>query len=298
MTGLSIQDTAFTGFRLVRENPRVLAFWALFALVTSLAFTAVLIVVAGPSIMRLQQLGAMELHDPAVAMKAITGLLPIYALLAPLGLLYYAIVYAAMNRAVFRPDDNRFGYLRCGGDELRQLGLMVALFVCALGAYLAFVVVAIILGVVLDMVAHLGPQAFTLIAIPALFVVFGYLAIRMSLASALTFQSGRVNVFGSWSLTRGRFWPISGIYLMTIALSAVVLFLTYLVTLAVIAVATGGHMFALLTPPDMSAPSAYFTVPQVVQLILGGGVSALIWPIVLTPPAAICRQLLAERSVS
>ena len=296
MTNFSIQETAFTGFRVVREHPRALAIWAAFALVTSLAFNGILVGVAGPDVMRLQQLSVTEIHDPAVVTRAVSGVLPAYALLTPLVLIYYAVLYAAMNRAVLRPGEKKLGYLGFGGDELRQIGLMVMLGLCALGVYFALVVVVVLLGALLSVSAHLHPASIVLIAIPGVLIAFVCLAVRMSLASALTFQTGRVNVFGSWSLTRGHFWPLLGVYLLTFALSAVVVFLTYLVILAVVAVVTGGNMFAVMGPTDMRSPGAYFTIPQLVQLVLGAGVSALIWPIMLTPAAAICRHLLAEQA--
>ncbi len=293
MAEFSIQEAAFTGFRVVRERPWVLAIWAAFALVMSVVFTASLVKVAGPDIMRLQQFGALGDRDPAAAMEVLGKLLPLYLLLTPVALVFYGVVYAAMNRAVLCPHDKKLGYLGLGGDELRQIGLMLILALLAIGAYLVFLIVIVLVGLLVQAVAHSGPQSIVLIAVPGFFVVFGFLAVRMSLASALTFQTRRVNVFGSWVLTRGRFWPLFGTYLMTLALSGVVLFLTYLVILAAAAVVTGGNMFALMAAPDMSSTGAYFTAPHLVQLVLGAGVSALIWPIVLTPPAAIYRRLTA-----
>jgi hypothetical protein len=69
------------------------------------------------------------------------------------------------------------------------------------------------------------------------------------------------------------------------------LILTNLVILGIVAAATGGNLLAALAPPDMQSLGAYFTVARSLQFILGAGVSALMWPVVLTPPAAILRQI-------
>jgi hypothetical protein len=61
--------------------------------------------------------------------------------------------------------------------------------------------------------------------------------------------------------------------------------------LAVVAVTTGGNLPAAFAPSDLRSLGAYFTIAQLLQLVLGAGVSALLWPVILTPPAAILRQI-------
>ena len=58
----------------------------------------------------------------------------------PVWLAYHSILLAAMCRVVLRPAEDRFGYLRLGSDELRQLGLVVlaGLVFFAIGFAVAF----------------------------------------------------------------------------------------------------------------------------------------------------------------
>ena len=108
------------------------------------------------------------------------------------------------------------------------------------------------------------------------FALFVWTGVRLSLASALTFDTGRVRLFGSWRLTRGVFWPLVGAYLLAfviIALISVVL----LVVSALVAVATGGGANAILHT-DTRSLGAYFTAARVVQTL----VSAAAFPAFLT----------------
>src|SRR4051812_10561103 len=132
MADFSATDVAFSGIRFVRERPRTVAIWAGAQIVISLVLGAIVAATIGPYIAQMQGLGRQQSTDPTQAMALFSHLLPMYALLLPLGLLINAVVYAAMARAVLRPADEGVGYLRFGGDELRQILLMLLWFVVAL----------------------------------------------------------------------------------------------------------------------------------------------------------------------
>ena len=98
-------------------------------------------------------------------------------------------------------------------------------------------------------------------------------------------------------MTRGKFWPIFGTYMITAALVSVILLLTYLITLAVFAVLTG-KLLSDARFLDTSSIGSYFTMSRVVQTALDAGVSALIWPVLMTPSAWIYLQLAHPRTAS
>jgi hypothetical protein len=117
------------------------------------------------------------------------------------------------------------------------------------------------------------------------------LGVRFSLAPALTFDTHRINLFGSLGLTRRRFWPLFGAYLLAVALAAVVYLLSVLVIFAVGAILNGGDPAAALKTPDGAPLTTYLSPARLLQTAFGAGVWALVWPVLFTPAAAIYRTL-------
>jgi hypothetical protein len=140
-------------------------------------------------------------------------------------------------------------------------------------------------GAVLDVFVSLIP----ILGALALWIFVG---VRLSLASPLTFATRRINLFGSWRLTRGIFWPMLGAYLVAFILALVVWLLTLAISAAVGA-AVGGGLGGLqsMMRPDMSSLSAYLTPSRIVVIVVGAVSTALVWPVLLTPAAAIYRSL-------
>src|SRR5437763_1610681 len=136
MAEFSISDTAFTGFRIVRERPTAVLIWAIIQLIASLAATSLFVGMAGPTLMQLRTLGPQLQLNPQQGLAIFRHLAPVYGLILAFELVFNALLFAAMNRAVFRPDDEAFGYFRFGADEFRQLGLLLLAFCLWLVTYL------------------------------------------------------------------------------------------------------------------------------------------------------------------
>ena len=125
------------------------------------------------------------------------------------------------------------------------------------------------------------------LALVGLFVAaYVYVMVRFSLASAMTFDTGKVSLLKSWRLTKGRFWPMFGAYLIA-GILALVVGLLGLIVMYVAALLGGVDGLSFIFRPDMSSLAAYFTPARLVYLALSGVVYALVWPVLLTPPAAI-----------
>jgi hypothetical protein len=291
MAEFSIQDAAFTGFRVVREHPWALLFWALYALALSLVFGAIFVGLMGPDLTRLTAASAQGARDPAQTLAVMGRLLPGYGLLLAVGLVFNSILGAAMIRAVLRPTDDRFGFIRLGADELRQMALAALTFLVFLGAYVALVFALVIMGVLVGIIARTAGGLVVFLGVIVGVGALAILGVRLSLAPALTFDAGRIDLFGSWSLTRGRFWPLFATYLLAFAMIAVVYLLGLLVIFALAAVLNGGNPMTSMMRPDMSSLGAYFTPARLAQTALTAGVTALVWPVALTPSAAIYRRL-------
>ena len=297
MAEFSATEAAFTGFRIVRERPRAVLVWAAIQVVVGLAFGVFVATSgAGAALVSLRA-SPITSQDTARLAILVRQLLPLYGGALLFSLAFYPILFAAMARAVLHPQDARFGYLRLGRDELRQFGLMLWMLLVGFIFYVMTVLVVVVVALVAGIGARGsgGSAAGALVgsvAVVAFFAGWLFIAVRLSLASPLTFATRRVNLFGSWSLTRGRFWPILGAYCLALALSIVVYMLGFAVISAA-AVVAGGGMSAVgdLFSPDFGSLHGIFTVARLIQLVLGGALTALIWPVMLAPPSAIYRGL-------
>jgi hypothetical protein len=222
MDQFSATDAALAGFRAAREKPRTVAIWA--GLMAILSFVVAIIVVStfGDQLTALTE--ALEGEpDPQTTLAAMSGMWPLF-----LGSILYvlatnSVLLAAVNRLILRPQDGARAYLRVGGDELRQALVQVLLYLVLFAAYFFGVIaVAILLavgsavggqglGMLLGLVAGLGLMAGMIV-----------LTVRLSFVSTLAFDTGRIDLGASWEMTKGRFWPLLGAYLIASVLAVVV----------------------------------------------------------------------------
>lgn len=297
MPDFSSQAAAFTGFRIVREHPRFLVVWAIVALFSSILITVVLIVLGGREFVKIQQFSDIEYRSPTSILSSFRHLVPMYVVIATVAMMFYGVLLAAMNRAVLRPHDERFAYFALSGDELRQIGLLFITFAASLFCYVLIAVFLVISGTIISTITQITPTLFGFVSAVTIFLSYVLLTVRFSLAPAITFYSKKINLIDSWRMTRGKFWPIFGTYMITVALVSIILLLTYLITLAVVAVLTG-KLLSDARFLDTSSIGSYFTMSRIVQTALDAGVSALIWPVLMTPSAWIYLQLAHPRTAS
>ena len=296
MAELSIVEGALTGLRFVRQRPGVIAMWTALQIFINSVSVALLIMISGPSLARLAA-ASRDRSNPQATLSILAQLAPMYGVMMILALVTYAVIYAAMNRAVLKPQDNRFAYLRLGRDEVRQGLLMLAYMLMALVAYFAVVLVtAIILGILAVFVRSvpggIAIQVLPFLTIILVMALFLFLGVRVSLASAMTFDKGRVEMFGTWSLTRGRFWPMFATYLLALILAALVsVVAVLLVAGADKALNPSASVIQSLFRPDTSSLTAYFTPARIVYILVLGAASAMVFPVLLMPGADIYRRL-------
>ena len=293
MEQFSATDASLSGFRLVREHLKTVAVWAALMTVASFVVSVITIKVAGPQLTTMMELSAEPSTDPQATLKAMEGMGPLFLISAAYSLAIYSVLLAGVNRLVLRPQDSAGAYLRLGADEVRQAAVLILVNLILLAAYFGAVVVSVIIGAI---GAGLGGNALgvalgvlTGLAMAGLMLV---LAVRLSFAGALTFDTGRINIKGSWALTKGRFWPLLGAYLVALVL-ALVVYLLLLVIIAVIGAAFGGGLAAMGAAfnPDLTSLAAFFTPAGIVRSLFSGLLSILVLLIVFAPPPTIYAQL-------
>jgi hypothetical protein len=278
-----------------RRHPKAVAIWAALQLAVSLTFGLLFMGAAGPALAALQATGLTPGADPARTMSLIRSLLPVYAIAMPFVLALSAVQTAAMNRVVLAPDQGRFGYLRLGADEARQFGLLALILALFLGAYFGLVIVVAVIAAFAVAVLKTAGALLVALLVTAAVGALVYGATRLSLAPALTFDTRRIDLPGAWRLTRGRVRPLLLTYLLALV-SAVIVYLLSMVIIYAAGSLLGG--MNAIAHPDMSSIGAYLTPATLVQIILSAGASALVLPLMATPPAAIYRRLVPVAGVA
>ncbi|MCC7268967.1 MAG: hypothetical protein IT546_16725 [Caulobacteraceae bacterium] len=297
MASFSATDAAFEGFRLTREQPRTLFIWAGFNLVVSV-LSLILMESFGDSYLQsmtaLEQAGANA--DPEQTLQLVQNLTVASLPWLALSLIIQAMLGAAVYRAVLRPAEKGVGYLKLGGDEARLVGLSLiylVLFVVGLSA----VVIVASLVVTLAGRAVGGSVAALVGAGVGLFVsgLIIYVIVRLSLAGVVTFARRRISVFGSWPLTRGQFWSMTGAYVLTLASVIVVMLLSVIIFMVIAAILTGGNLAAvgaMFTPG--SSLTAYLSPAMIAYIVFAALLNAVYYAAIFAPHAVIYRALTGD----
>ena len=279
--GFSVTDAAFEGFRLTREHPRAVLMWTGLLVLLHLATSVLLVGMAGPA---LSDFAAIDPANPdPEAMVAAFEVLALPALLSGvISLAVYAVVFAAVTRAVLQPSSSAFGYLRLGRAEALQFLVLLAL--CAM-SLIAFVLLAIIAGALL---AWAGPAIAQLAAAAVVFALWG----RFLIAGPATFDSGRFALDQGWAAGKGRWRPMFSALLLAAALATVVAVLCMVVFSGLAAAALGGVEAAdAAMTPDFRSLEAYFTPVRFAYTAFMSLVSALVLTILAAVGARAWRGI-------
>lgn len=296
MSSFSAVDAAFSGFRIARERPVLVVVWAILMALISVAAAVATVLALGPTLAEIEALGQAAEADPQASLRLLGQLAPAFAVMLPVAALYRAVILAATYRVVLRPRDSGMAYLRLGGDEVRQIVVLIVQWLAVAGVYFVGVFAVVIL-VTLAAAAHQGALAVTAGILGGLAVIsaLAFLLVRFSLAGPQTFAQGRINIFGSWRLTRGRFWPILGSYLLAAIMGIIVWSLVMAIATAAVALFGGGFgAVGQIWSPDTSSLESYFTPAQVIYLLFSGPLAVLITLILYVPAPTIYGALAGE----
>lgn len=293
MSKFSASDAAFVGFRLVREHPRTVAVWAAVMTVLSLAISTLTIKLAGPQLTEFMAMSAENNASPEEMLAVLGRLAPLMAMSLAYSLALYSVMLAAVNRIVLRPAEGRSAYLRLGADELRQAGVLILSNLLLLGVYfVAVLIYAVLLGIGIAAGGGAIGGVIGLVGFVGVACLMIYIAVRLSFASAITFDTGKVSVFKSWAVTKGHVGALLGAYLLAVVMGIIVYLLIMTIVAAVGAIVAGGiGGLGGLFEPDMSSLEAFYTPVGIVRAVFAGLISVLTTLIIFSPAPTIYQIL-------
>jgi hypothetical protein len=268
-----------------------------------LGFFGLLAAMALPEIV-----AAIRAGEGAEGEAAAAGLLQkvglVYLLFVAGAILLYAVLIAAVMRALLRPAERRFAYLRLGGDEARLIALIVLLYLLVGAGLLAVFALFGGAGFAIaasgsDTAQSGGMLVLVLLGIAAV-CGFVYVGVRLSMAVPMTFAERRIRLFRSWGLTRGRFWPLFG-GLALAAITAIMLIYAAELVAVVLFMIGGGGMLAANATAFSADPGAVLAGMGPVLILLGVIVVTIIAAaqiiaqvVMLAPYAAAYRMLAGD----
>lgn len=290
----SATDAAFEGFRLVRNHPLTVVFWSLAYLLAFALFFGVF--ASGlASIMAVTE--TLQGTDPTPA--DIEGLSRIYAgffaVAAPLGLVVAAVLNAAVARAVVRPSDAAFGYIRFGIDEVRVLGVTVALtLIFGVASIVLFAVVGVLAGLAAAANPGLGVLVGVVLGLGAAAALV-WAMVRLSLAVPITVAERRIALFESFGLTKGHALSLFGMAVIAFIMTMLVGLLLSVVALPVTMMTGGVEQLAAL---DGASTAEIFRVagPALAGFVVVNAVASALQLAVLQAPFAAAYLGLKGRS--
>lgn len=289
-------EAASAGLVALRARPMVWLGASLLYLAGSLAVLAIEVGPAAPLYRQISDLMAtmgtgQPTPDSVLRLVQLYGQVGMMTLVPTL--IWTALMNTAVYRAVLRPADTGFLFLRLGLEEGRQLLVQLMLWgviMTAAGAVsVILTAVAAFAGPAVGLVGFLGSAA--------MIGVMLHLWARLSLATSATFVEGGLRLARSWRITEGYFWRILGTY----ALAMVAVFTVTVLWSLVVSAVTGGVMAELNT--GMSAGGfdsrAFFDAHRAAMLasyVLTAPMGGLQMIVTLAPGAAIYRALAGRQA--
>lgn len=240
MADFSVTAAVGAGFQVIGRKPLAVMVWGLLMALSAVPALLILLWVL-PEFQMAMAERAQGVAPPSMASLARLQLK--LTLLQPVMMVTNAVLYAVLSAAVYRavltPEDDRRFYLRFGAAEL---WLILLTLVVGVLFGLALVVVMIVGGgftaalVYALKDAGAGPIALVVtVAVVAFTWLITWLALRLSMAAPMTFAERQFRLFESWTLTRGHAGSLFGVGLILTLFCLVLITLLQAVAMAGVA---------------------------------------------------------------
>ncbi|MGN6208281.1 hypothetical protein [Asticcacaulis sp.] len=261
-------DFAFEGFRIIRERPKLIAFWGAITLFGYGVMSLIMVHMAGPAVAQAFAMFQSGKLDPVTLNSLNQQIAPAILLCAPVYILMSSVLVCAVCRVVFGETDDRLGFLAFGWQEIRIMAVRAVSLIILFGVLAGISALAGLLGLLIsggNVQAAAGIQ--TLGYITAIGVAL-WLGIRLSLNGVQSFDLKRFDLFGSFTMTRDRFWSLFTGYATAFALAQVVAFLCDKIIEAIQVLALGLNVTGEIRMPDMTSVDSFLTPASVIATVL------------------------------
>lgn len=285
-------DAAFEGFRIVRRKPLALVGWSLFCIVMTgamiaLMFDSLTSLMAGvealegvtePSMADLEQLGRLY-----------AGL---FGWAVPLGLVFGAVLNAAIARAVLTPQASAFAYMRLGMDEVRVAAATIVVgLVMGLTTLAVFGGVGVLAGFAVASEQSAMAGVAILLGLAGVMLLL-WMAVKLSLVVPITMAERRIAPFESWTLTKGKTLSLVGMAVIAFAMSLVVSMLGSVVFMPLtMAFGAGMEGLAGFEGASIQQVLSAAAVPLAIWIVVNGILTAMQTAIIYAPFSAAYRDI-------
>jgi hypothetical protein len=225
MNQFSASDAALEGFRITRNHPRAILAWCGVYFLGILLIALVMAAVLGPTFLKFMSDREIEPSSYDQFAGELLKFWPSIIVVIAIALFFISAITNAMFRTMFRLEEVKNFGLKFGADEVRVAVVHLALsglFLCLAFAFGQFVTAAFQF--------QPATMGLSLVAGALLLWVF----VRLGLALPATFIERRVAFAHGWRLSRGRFWPLLGMWVLAA--------IFYLMMWVIVAVVSGAFV--------------------------------------------------------
>lgn len=279
-------DAAFEGFRIIRDKPGLILAW------TGCYFLSLVAMVL---ILLLPNLGTLQAVTRGGGERNLDELLarfgPWILVVLAIAIVLVTVLPGAVFRAVLKPEQKRFAYMRLGADEWRMLGLyllVVLAFSAASAAYGAVLVFAL---------AQSGPLEWLVGGVGTIggVALLGWLFVRLSLAGPVAVADDRLKIPTAWRLTFGEFWRLVATLLLSMLFYSGVFLLALCISLLLAKLFGGFSLLGELQEPDGAEITQASAIAGICLIVLQQAIWTLLivlWVVIFSAaPARALQQL-------